>query len=135
MCLGLAMGYIKTEKGNENKPFIKCYEEFNKLENYLKENGYEYTRRRRATEELEKAVPLDFGEQICVYENGKVVWDAIFGAGTYGAEVGLLEVMGEAVVKDGGENSVNGWLTAEDIIERLKEYESCSRKGSDKNAN
>lgn len=45
-------------------------------------------------------------------------WDAICNYGTYGAELGLLEIMG-VLVPDG---DVEGYLTADQVIEKYKAW-------------
>lgn len=49
-------------------------------------------------------------------------WDAICHNGSYGYEEGLLEVMGDPVVRKEDGDSVKGFLTADDVIQRLEEY-------------
>lgn len=44
-------------------------------------------------------------------------WDAICHSGSYGHERGLLEIMGTIVRAD--DDDVEGWLTAEEILQRL----------------
>lgn len=56
----------------------------------------------------------DFGSKITVYKDGKYLWDAICGYGTHGYKDGLLEIAG-SIAKD----DVEGFLTADDIINRL----------------
>lgn len=56
----------------------------------------------------------EFWSQIIVYKDGEYLWDAICGYGTHGYEDGLLEVAG-SIAKD----DVEGFLTADDIINRL----------------
>lgn len=47
-------------------------------------------------------------------------WDAICHSFSYGHEVGLLEIMGVIVdLNKTGGDSVEGWLTAEEILKRL----------------
>lgn len=89
--------------------------ELDKLENYLKERNITYNRVDRISEYSEM-------HQIIVYEKGKRVWDAVCYPGTYGYNKGLLEVMGGPVVKPSDGDSVCGYLTAEDVIERYEEY-------------
>ena len=87
--------------------------EIEKLEKYLKEKGYNYERKKTS-------IGIHSGDQLIVYdENGDRQWDAVCNWGSYGHEQGLLEIMG-SIVKPGGD-SVEGWLTAADIIERLEE--------------
>ena len=105
-------------------------EEMNKLAAYLKEHGYNYSRCKRSTETqeivLKQMYPdATWGEQIIVYsEDGMRLWDAICGYGSYGYEQGLLEIMGDTVVRPCDGDTVAGYLTASDIIYRLehKEY-------------
>lgn len=103
--------------------------ELDKLENYLKENDIEYERidTEMPTDILMGSpviVPRGFGErhQICVLHTGSNCdWDVICNYGSYGFEDGLLELMGTLVTKEESEyDSVVGYLTAEDIIERLE---------------
>lgn len=44
-------------------------------------------------------------------------WDAICHSGSYGHEQGLLEVMGTVARAD--DDDVEGWLTADEILQRL----------------
>lgn len=46
-------------------------------------------------------------------------WDVICHDFSYGHELGLLELMGSLVSED-YDDEVEGWLTAEDIIDRMK---------------
>ena len=84
------------------------------LERYLKENDYIYEQ----TIEDNEYLPRD---QIVVYNSeGKRVWDAICHKGSYGFDIGLIEIMGSIVPK---ELTVEGWLTAADIIKRINKHE------------
>ena len=88
---------------------MKVYE-LNKLEIYLFENGYMYSRG-----------PMFDGEQIIVY--GESVrdrrWDAICCSTSYGGKHGLLEVMGDIIPEDDSDDVV-GYLTAKDVIEMIE---------------
>ena len=90
--------------------------ELDKLEEYLKSRGERYER-------IDKE-PDDFGydkHQIFVLdENGKVKWDAICQKGSYGYDLGFLEIMGEIVNEEAVGDRVEGWLTASDVIERIE---------------
>lgn len=88
--------------------------ELDKLEKYLKEHGYEYTR-----EDVD-GEPYTDVHQIVVYENSQRLWDAICHSGSFGYDQGLLEVMGDIVWYDIDGDSVRGWLTAEDVIARIE---------------
>lgn len=103
--------------------------ELDKLEQYLRENRIKYERIDDDGEVAKEMMirsgmeyPDGYGErhQIIVYDDkGKQVWDAICHWGSYGYEQGLLEVMGDPVVRNSDGDSVCGWLTAQDIIDRL----------------
>lgn len=101
--------------------------ELDKLEAYLKENGYKYERIDTEPQKVEMMAGgkpflseslLKFGElhQIIVYNGERRVWDAICHPGSYGYEQGLLEIMGTIAKND----DVEGFLTADQIIEKLK---------------
>ena len=47
-------------------------------------------------------------------------WDAICHDGSYGNREGLLEVMGSKVVRNNND-TFEGWLTAQQILDRLDE--------------
>jgi len=89
--------------------------ELEKLEAYLKENGFEYTR-----EDIDYSERYRDKHQIVVYKDGKIQWDAICHTGSYGYEEGLLEIYGNIVDYEKDGDSVVGWLTADDIIQRLQ---------------
>ena len=89
---------------------------------------------------IERGIPFEFfpvfdGVEIIVYETNNSpismqknpirVWDAICHSGSYGRENGLLEIMGEALVdSEQVGDTVEGWLTAEEILNRIdKEVE------------
>lgn len=89
-------------------------EELNKLEEYLKENGIKYDR----IDRNEDDETLGF-HQIMVYDDDKPLWDAVCHFGSQGYEEGLLEVMGSVVSATSGV-SIEGYLTADEIIKRLE---------------
>lgn len=100
--------------------------ELDKVEAYLRKCNFPYQRY-----ECDKY--FDFGEgftghldrhQICVPTQDDCWWDAICQEGSYGYDVGLLEIYGELVdpKKDG--DKVVGWLTADDVIERFDKWRS-----------
>ena len=88
--------------------------ELDKLESYLKENGYEYIREDDNSQRYNK-------HQIIVFNNGDRSWDAICQFGSYGYEESLLEIYGDIVDEEKDGDSVVGWLTAEDVIQRCKQ--------------
>lgn len=79
--------------------------EMDKLEIYLKENGFDYERITEDHPVFGKFDQIRCGE-----------WDAVCHNGSYGGKEGLLETYG--MPEDNGD--VTGWLTAEDVIKRLK---------------
>lgn len=102
--------------------------ELDALELYLKKNGYNYQRidepcPPEMQEAKEKyAMPdgwLERHQIIVCDSNGTRLWDAICQWGSYGYSQGLLEIMG-SLVKSLRKNEVEGWLTAQDIIDRLE---------------
>ena len=84
----------------ENTINIQYISEIAKLARGLKERGIAYNMRAR----------ID-GLQIVADE-----WDAVCFTGTYGAQRGLLEVMGSIAT---GNDHVEGYLTADEILRRL----------------
>ena len=65
----------------------------------------------------EKGVEFDYYD---CWDGVQIVcdgWDAICHSGSYGHEQGLLEVMGTVARAD--DDGVEGWLTAEEILQRL----------------
>lgn len=54
-----------------------------------------------------------------LFDQESKVWDIICHAGSEGHEMGLFETYGEIVPKDYGD-SVEGFLTTEDVLKRLK---------------
>lgn len=87
--------------------------ELDKLSEYLTENHYNFERK-------DDNNPIWNRHSIIVYDdNGEYLWDAICHRGSYGYEKGLLEIMGTIVSYDAGD-SVEGWLTAQDVIDRLE---------------
>ena len=94
--------------------------EMDKLEKYLILKGYRYKRFEETN--ISEIMGEDIGrKQIVVYKNGKRSWDAICHWGSYGYEKGLLEIMGSIVDEEKDGDSVVGWLTAQDVINRLEE--------------
>lgn len=88
------------------KPKKEYEPEIEKLAKGLEERGIKFV-----------SHPLYDGFQIVV-KHGKTGWDAVCHSGSYGHEQGLLEIMGNIVR---GDNAVEGYLTAEDILERIGE--------------
>lgn len=93
--------------------------EMDKLENYLKDHGFQYE---RIIDEGISYGEITIGcrNQIIVYRDKNRDWDAICQPGSYGYEHGLLEVMGSRVVRPSDGDSVCGYLTAQQVIDRLE---------------
>lgn len=103
---------------------MRILTELNRLEEYLRVNGIPYERVDQDEEYLDSehsyCIVKPDRHQLIVYdERGDRLWDAICQKGSYGAEDGLLEIYGEIVSPMAGD-SVEGWLTAEDIIKRIE---------------
>lgn len=97
--------------------------ELDKLEEYLKKNDIPYERTDRNGPIFfrdRNGEFLDDWHQIVVYGPKDYEWDAICHHGSYGHEEGLLETMGDIVNKKEVGDSVEGWLTAEDVINRIE---------------
>ena len=58
--------------------------------------------------------------QICVPNQQYRLWDVICQEGSYGYRDGLLEAFGDIVEVD---DAVEGYLTAQDIIERIEKHQ------------
>lgn len=96
--------------------------ELNKLEEYLQEHEIKYSRFDQDEVLTEDGyTEKTMRHQLVVLDkNGRVLWDAICHEGSYGYEQGLLEVMGSTVVLPSDGDSVAGFLTAQDVIDRLE---------------
>jgi len=98
--------------------------ELDKLEEFLKSNNIKYE---RIDVHHENEVLHSCGimlimdrHQICVPDQEHAEWDAVCQHGSYGFEEGLLEIYGNIVRAD-ADDTVEGWLTADDVIDRIKE--------------
>lgn len=97
-------------------------EELNKLENYLKDNNYNYRRVDIYEERVTTPTGLPYTlkyprHQLIVYGEDGRQWDAICQQGSYGYDSGLLEVYGDIVnIND----DVEGFLTTDELITRLE---------------
>lgn len=70
----------------------------------------------------------DWGLQVIVYKQGaeqarkNVLWDAICGLDSYGYEQGLLETMGVIVDEKKVKDRVEGYLTADEVMQRYNDW-------------
>lgn len=91
--------------------------ELDKLEAYLKEKEIRYKR----IDEDSSPKRLHGRHQIIVYnDNWKRQWDVVCQYGSYGYRRGLLEAYGRPIVKPWDHDKVVGYLTAQDVINRLE---------------
>lgn len=98
--------------------------QLDKLESYLIKKGIQYERHDEAHTEQNGFVTHLERHQIIAYDDqGKRQWDAICQQGSYGCDAGLLEIYGNIVDEEKDGDSVVGWLTAFDVIERIKAKE------------
>lgn len=102
---------------------IRDLTQLDKLEKYLQDNDFEYE---RIDEESVKVKISDSfywtgdRHQIVVPSLGDdYKWDAVCHRGSYGADKGLLEVIG-TIVPDGYYDRVMGWMTADEVIELIE---------------
>lgn len=96
--------------------------ELDKLELYLSKSKTHYER-------IDEEEFFFSRHQIIAYdESGKRLWDAICHIGSYGYEDGLLEISGNIVDEDKDGDSVVGWLTADDVIRRVRRIRKRGRK-------
>ena len=86
--------------------------ELDKLEEYLRNNGYSYER-------IDEEHMFCNIHQIIVNKGTPEQWDAICQRGSYGYVAGLLEIYG-SIVFPTDQDSVVGWLKAKDVIKRLE---------------
>lgn len=99
--------------------------QLNKVEEYLKDKGIPYERFDNEDIPLSATITYALKEserhQICVpgYNAQIREWDVICQRGSYGAEEGLLEIYG-SIVDPCARDSVEGWLTADDVIARIE---------------
>lgn len=88
--------------------------EFNKLAKMLEDEGIPHSN--------EPFFRLANGRQIILFDsNRKRIADAVCHHGSYGGrQSGLLEIMGALTEEESEQDSVLGWLTAEEVFKRFK---------------
>lgn len=106
--------------------------ELDKLQQYLAEKGYFFERKDATapkalrdwyTTKLGKYSGEGERHQIIVFRDDgthQVWFDVICHCGSYGYEKGLLEIAGPSELCSNQYDGVEGWLTAQDIIDRLE---------------
>ena len=99
--------------------------ELNKLEAYLVGMDIPYDRADRDEKLDDRGLIIQTDwHQIIVYDaEGNRVWDAVCHTFSYGNENGLLEIMGDIVDEKEHPDHVEGWLTADEVIQRIEKEE------------
>lgn len=112
---------------------LERFRELNKLTDWLTAQAPCYNWRVERTDKVQlpflgaKEDPLtgdvcnDIGQHIVIVytqDTNERLFDAICHYGSYGYSDGLLEIMGTIVYQDDGDQVV-GYLTADDVIERI----------------
>ena len=92
-------------------------QELNRLKEYLKDNGYDYSCEDGMSYVLGYPVHQVFVSNLSDHDHSS--WDAVCQYGTNGHREGLLEISGDIVNSDQHENKTVGGLTAEDVINLL----------------
>lgn len=103
---------------------VKSMSEMDKLDAYLKEKGANYLHYINP-KEIDKngyVIRNEMNKIVVNDEDGNYLWDAICHYGSYGYEEGLLEIYGSIVDIEKENDSVVGWLTAEDVIKRIEQH-------------
>lgn len=93
------------------------------LTQYLKDHNIPFERYDCSKEDFEINDEYTFyidRHQICVPNQQYILWDVICQEGSYGYRDGLLEAFGDIVEVD---DTVEGYLTAQDIIERIEKHQ------------
>ena len=93
------------------------------LTQYLKDHNIPFERYDCSKEDFEINDECTFyidRHQICVPNQQYILWDVICQEGSYGYRDGLLEAYGDIVE---GDDVVEGYLTAQDIIERIEKHQ------------
>lgn len=88
---------------------MRRYKEIFRLKEMLEKAGIPFRFR-----ELYEDVPRFHGYQLEYFVGSKRIYSVIEHGASYGHDVDLLEIMGEA--------DVAGWLTAEDVFKRIKQH-------------
>ena len=106
--------YIFIDRFEENRKLMKNNEYLNE---YLKDKEY-----------YQILLFDDFREVMeryntyKVFDNEKIIISIVQGYGTYGEEDDLLEIMGLLTEEEEKIDSVTGYLTAEDVFNRIVKY-------------
>ncbi len=99
--------------------------QLNKLEIYLREHNIAYDRidKKGVFEETphgKYVVQCEQHQIIVSPQDQEWKWSAVCQHGSFGYEKGLLEIRGSIVKCKYGSVHIQGWLTADDVIERIE---------------
>ena len=97
------------------------YKEIFKLKGMLEEAGIPFEFADRTNPFLEWLEKWQIGYPV-LPPSPKRVCSVIEGYGTYGAEDDRLEIMGLLTPEEEANDTVAGWLTAEDVFSRIKKH-------------
>lgn len=117
LCVSMLMEIEEAPTIKEPKKDFKM-SELDKLENYLISKNILYTRYDKHTGQAFFKCSYNRHQIIVYNSNHEREWDASCNYGSLGYEQGLLEVMGEKVVRC--DDCFEGYLTADEIIKRLE---------------
>lgn len=99
------------------------FHELNKLTDWLTHQAPCYNWRVERTDKVQvEWTDIDIGDHIVIVytqDTDERLFDAICRYGSYGYHNGLLEIMGTIVDEDSDGDTVVGYLTADDVIDRI----------------
>ena len=106
--------YIFFDRFEENRKLMKNNEYLNE---YLKDKGYYHILLFDDFREV-----MERYNTYKVFDNEKIIISIVQGYGTYGEEDDLLEIMGLLTEEEEKIDDVTGYLTAEDVFNRIVKY-------------
>lgn len=93
-----------------------------KLRNLLLKNNIEHEYEVEMKTHGDVMFGLGTRQHIAIYEGENRVISVIYGRGTFGYNMGLLEIMGLLTEDEEEIDSVVGYLSAENVFNRIKKY-------------
>lgn len=93
-----------------------------KLRKLLEQNKIEHIYNGSLKNDGDYMFGLGERQQIELYDGKNRILSVIFGRGTYGYESGLLEIMGLLTPEEEDNDSVLGYLTADNVYYRIMKY-------------
>ena len=106
--------YIFIDRFEENRKLMKNNEYLNE---YLKDKEYYQILLFNDFREV-----MEHYNTYKVFDNEKIIISIVQGYGTYGEEDDLLEIMGLLTEEEEKIDDVTGYLTAEDVFNRIVKY-------------